>query len=155
MFNCHGELVDLAQINNCPLASMSKAGMFNCRGEPVDFMQNDDAPFSATCKAEQSQVAEESASEGEREPWWYRLLVPSDSGTVATLGLYAPADFASESAAADDAGEQVSASQAQQKVADANSKIITKFNLECATVVGKSILDWEPEPEVAAAVAAA
>jgi hypothetical protein len=30
-----------------------------------------------------------SASASESIPWWYKLLVPSDSGTVATLGSYA------------------------------------------------------------------
>jgi len=30
------------------------------------------------------------------QPWWYRLLVPSDSGTVATLGAYATEEQLSE-----------------------------------------------------------
>eukprot|EP00443_Scrippsiella_acuminata_P080213 CAMPEP_0115448408 /NCGR_PEP_ID=MMETSP0271-20121206/40473_1 /TAXON_ID=71861 /ORGANISM="Scrippsiella trochoidea, Strain CCMP3099" /LENGTH=179 /DNA_ID=CAMNT_0002874523 /DNA_START=26 /DNA_END=565 /DNA_ORIENTATION=- len=147
MFNCYGEPVDLAQLNSWPLASVSQAGMIDCHDELEDLAQQGESPSAVASKADHSAKAEASALEGERQPWWYRLLVPSDSGTVASLGQYATASVtAGAGDAADTQGEEAATLQALE-VALAKEKISTKIDLECAVVVGKSMSDWEPENE--------
>mmetsp|Transcript_41733 Transcript_41733/g.104884 ORF Transcript_41733/g.104884 Transcript_41733/m.104884 type:complete len:180 (-) Transcript_41733:405-944(-) len=147
MFNCYGEPVDLAQLNNCPLASMRLGDVFDCHDEPADLAQQGESASMPGSKAEHSAKAEAFAFEGERQPWWYRLLVPSDSGTVASLGQYATASVtAGAGDAADTQGEEAATLQALE-VALAKEKISTKIDLECAVVVGKSMSDWEPENE--------
>jgi len=148
MFNCYGEPVDLAQLNNCPLASMRLGDVFDCHDEPADLAQQGESASMPGSKAEHSAKAEAFAFEGERQPWWYRLLVPADSGTVASLGQYATADVVRDIGDAADVGDEDALALHSLEVGTAKqNKISANLNLEYATVVGKSMLDWEPEPE--------
>jgi hypothetical protein len=51
------------------------------------------APVQGTAPSQQSETADTSTSAVESVPWWHQLLIPSDSGTVATLGAYAEQDL--------------------------------------------------------------
>jgi len=149
MFNCYGEPVDLAQLNNWQPASMSGAGKISCHSKSLDLTQHADESSARGRKTDQLEVADGSAPEVKQQPWWYRLLVPSDSGAVATLGGYATADVTTGCSADDAEDEDALASKARELVV-AKPKTNIKFDFDHVTVVGKSILDWEPEPEVAA-----
>mmetsp|Transcript_16898 Transcript_16898/g.42124 ORF Transcript_16898/g.42124 Transcript_16898/m.42124 type:complete len:159 (+) Transcript_16898:86-562(+) len=157
MFNYHGEPVDLAKLSAWPVASVSIAGISACSDEPTDFAVPT-GRRSASVKA-----AEAIESAGQQQPWWYRLLIPSDSGTVVTLGERATSESAlHEDAVASmedeesstsrhaklsaediDAARQVWSRTQRGTCIQLGTKIDQHADLVYVTVVGKRSDDWE------------